>query len=74
MLVNKKFEKYKLVQFKYRIRHDQTVLEWLGMSVGYVYGTESGMFEKIENALEGHNEGDTIELKMSPVEGFGDYH
>jgi len=44
------------------------------MSVGYVYGTESGMFEKIENALEGHNEGDTIELKMSPVEGFGDYH
>jgi FKBP-type peptidyl-prolyl cis-trans isomerase SlyD len=74
MSANEKIEKHKLVQFKYRIRDDQTVLEQVDIPVGYVHGTENGMFEKVENALAGHDEGDTIEVKLSPAEGFGDYY
>ena len=74
MSVNGKIEKHKLVQFKYRIRDDQAILEQVDMPVGYVHGTENCMFEKVENALAGHGEGDTIEVKLSPAEGFGDYY
>lgn len=71
---DKKIEKHKLVQFKYRIRDDQgSVLEQIDLPVGYVHGTDNGMFHKIENELSGHAEGDTIEIKMSPEEGFGDH-
>lgn len=72
MSLNQKIEKNKLVQFKYRIHNDQDgVLEQVDLPVGYVHGTENGMFDKIENALSGHYEGDTIKIEMSPEEGFG---
>ena len=41
--------------------------------IGYVHGDNSGLFEKIEHALEGHAAGDKIEVTLDPSEGFGEY-
>ncbi len=71
---NEKIEKHKLVQFKYRIHDNQgTVFEQIDLPVSYVHGAENGMFDKIENELGGHMEGDTVEIRMSPAEGFGEH-
>lgn len=65
-------EKHKLVQFTYTITDDASnLLEQIDIPLGYVHGTDSGMFHKIEQALEGHSCGDRVEVTMTPEEGFG---
>ncbi len=74
MSSNEKIEKNKLVQFKYRIcGYQGTILEQIDMPVSYVHGTENGIFEKIEYALDGHREGDSVEVEMNPAESFGEH-
>ena len=69
-----KISKNKAVYISYRIvdEHGQ-VFEQMDMPVGYIHRANSGIFEKVEAALEGHTIGDRIEVTLSPEEGFGPY-
>ena len=64
----------KVVSIIYRI-HDEngTLVEQVDLPVTYVHGGEGRLFEKIENALEGHVVGDVIEVPFKPEEGFGEH-
>jgi FKBP-type peptidyl-prolyl cis-trans isomerase SlyD len=48
------------------------VFEQYDMPIGYVHRANSGVFEKIEDALEGLRAGDRVEVVLSPEEGFGE--
>ena len=41
--------------------------------VVYLHGTHSGIFPKIEEALNGKKVGDAISVTMEPVDAFGEY-
>ena len=47
------------------------VFEQSDLPIGYVHGAGSGLFEKVEEALEGCQVGDKVEVILSPEEGFG---
>ena len=64
--------KHKTVHVTYSIRDSKgDVFEQYDMPIGYVQGANSGIFEKVEAALEGHVAGDRVEVELSPEEGFG---
>lgn len=48
------------------------VFEQYDMPIGYIHGANSALFEKIEAAIEGHHVGDSVEVELSPAEGFGE--
>jgi len=64
--------KNKVVYLTYTIL-DQVgnIFEHSDLSVGYVHGVGSELFEKIEQALDGKTVGDRVEVVLSPGEGFG---
>lgn len=62
----------KVVYLTYSILNEQgMVFEQYDMPIGYVHGANSGLFEKIEEALEGHEIGDRVEVLLPPQDGFG---
>jgi len=65
----------KAVQFTYTITDDKgNVVEQVDLPVNYVHGASSmGLIERIERAMEGCAEGDSIEVELPPSEGFGEY-
>jgi FKBP-type peptidyl-prolyl cis-trans isomerase SlyD len=66
-------EKNKAVYFTYSVLDENgAVLEQYDLPVGYVHGADSGLFEKIEEAMEGREPGDRVEVLLPPEEGFGD--
>ena len=64
----------KFVSLTYTItdEHDE-VLERIGMPVNYIHGRDSQVIEKVEQALDGHEQGDEISVELSPEEGFGEH-
>ncbi len=64
----------KFVTLTYRIV-DETgaVLEQNDLPVSYLHGGHSDLFEKVERALEGKTSGDTVEVTLTPAEGFGEH-
>ena len=62
----------KLVYLTYSII-DQAgkVFEQYDMPIGYVQGANSGLFAKVERALEGRKVGDRVEVSLDPAGGFG---
>ncbi len=50
---------------------DGEVIERIDVPIQYIQGSQSQVIEKIEAALEGHKEGDIVEVILSPEEGFG---
>ncbi len=72
--MSQQISKNKFVQFTYRIHNEATgeVVEQVDMPISYVHGADSGMFEKIEAALEGCTAGDEVKVLLSPEEGFGE--
>jgi FKBP-type peptidyl-prolyl cis-trans isomerase SlyD len=46
-------------------------IERSDIPVGYVHGGHSELLPKIEQALEGHKVGDSIDVRVDPLEGFG---
>lgn len=70
----KKVENNKVVYLTYNILDQQgTVFEQYDMPIGYVHGANSGLFKKIETTLEGHEEGERVEVVLPPADGFGEY-
>lgn len=69
-----KISKNKAVYITYSIvdEHGQ-VFEQMDMPVGYIHRANSGIFEKVEDALEGLTIGDRVEVTLTQEEGFGPY-
>ena len=64
--------KHKVVYLTYEIRDlAGGILEKSDIPVGYVHGANDTLFEKIEQRLTGHTVGETVEVALTPEEGFG---
>lgn len=50
---------------------DGRVVGQQDMPTGYVHGCHSGLFASVERELEGKCEGDSVEARTPPEEGFG---
>jgi FKBP-type peptidyl-prolyl cis-trans isomerase SlyD len=65
-------EKGRLVEFTYSIVDNRgAVVEQIDLPVNYIHGEDSGMYDKIENAIEGHKEGETVSVSLTPEDGIG---
>jgi len=63
----------KMVSFVYSIVDtDGTLLEQSDLPISYVHGGKHDLFEKVEQALDGAVVGDTVEVTLTPEEGFGE--
>ncbi|MCK5696621.1 MAG: peptidylprolyl isomerase [Gammaproteobacteria bacterium] len=64
--------KDKYVELTYAILDAQgEIKERVDIPVKYIHGRNSGLFPKIESALEGQKKGEKIEVSLSQYEGFG---
>ncbi len=64
--------KGKVVSVTYTLQDEQgQVFEQSDLPVPYLHGHASGLFDKIEQQLEGKHSGDSIEATLRPEEGFG---
>ena len=64
----------KMVSLTYTLRNERgEVFEQTDMPVSYLHGQDSGLFEKVERALEGKRTGERIEVSLGPDEGFGQH-
>lgn len=64
----------KVVYLTYSIiDQNGAVFEQYDMPIGYVHGANSGLFEKIEASLAGHEEGERVEVVLTPADGFGQH-
>ncbi len=52
---------------------DGELIEKNETPVMYLHGGYSGIFPKVEDALNGKTTGDQIRISLEPNEGFGDY-
>lgn len=65
-------ENFKFVEFTYTIKDNKgSLLEQIDIPVSYVHGADSGIIEKLEQALTGHKVGDRVSVTLTPEEGFG---
>ena len=63
----------KLVEFTYRIMDASgQVLEQIDLPVSYVHGSECGLWQRVEEAMENRRAGDTVEVLVRPEDAFGD--
>ena len=63
----------KLVELTYRIQDEHgQVLEQIDMPVSYVHGSDHGLWDRIEAAVENRHAGDTIEVLVRPQDAFGE--
>ena len=64
----------KVVSFTYTIVDTSgEILEQSDLPISYVHGGKHDLFEKVEQELEGSVVGDTVEVALTPEEGFGPY-
>ena len=62
----------KVVYLTYNIRDVAgDLLEQSEFPIGYLHGAGTALFPKVEQALKGAQIGTTIEVTLSPEEGFG---
>lgn len=63
----------KLVEFTYRILDESgEILEQIDLPVSYVHGSEFGLWQRIESAMENRRAGDTVEVLIHPEDAFGE--
>ncbi len=68
-------EKDKVVSVTYFITDESDeVVERIDVPVSFVFSNNSGLFKKVENALEGAAIGDRKEVVLEPKDGFGDWN
>lgn len=66
--------KNKVVYVTYVIINEKgAVFEQSDIPIGYLHGSDKGLFLKVERSLEGCKVGDKVEVKLTPEEGFGDH-
>ena len=65
-------EQNKVVSFTYSIVDESgELLEQSDLPISYVHGCKHDLFEKVVDELEGRVVGDTVEVPLTPEEGFG---
>ncbi len=61
-----------VVTFTYSIQDESgAVVEQSDLPISYVHGGRHDLFEKIEQALDGCMVGDSVQVSLTPEEGFG---
>ena len=66
--------KDKVVTVSYRIADEKgETVEQVDTPVSYLHGRDSGLFEKVEEGLEGKAIGDIVSVTLEPAEAFGDW-
>ena len=66
--------KGRVVSVTYTLHNQRgEVFEQSDVPVSYLHGHDSGLFEKLERALEGRRPGDEVEVTLPPEAGFGPY-
>jgi len=69
---NRFVEQNKVVSFTYSIVDESgELLEQSDLPISYVHGCKHDLFEKVVDELEGCVVGDTVEIPLTPEEGFG---
>jgi len=64
----------RVVSFTYSIVDESgAVIEQSDLPISYVHGGRHDLFEKVVQELEGSVVGDTIEVELTPDEGFGEH-
>ena len=64
----------KFVEFTYQITdEDGNMIEQVNVPVGYAYGGAQQMFDKVEQAIEGMQAGETVTVVLAPGEAYGDH-
>ena len=53
---------------------DGNLIEKTSEPIGYLHGGYQGIFEMVEKSLDGKSVGDAVDVKLEPVEAFGDYN
>lgn len=72
MADSQRISKDKLVELTYTITDENgEVVETASLPVSYVHGRNSGLFPKVESALDGLTVGELVSVTLSPEEGFG---
>ncbi len=67
-----KVAKNKAVYVTYSILSEEgEILERSDLPIGYVHGVGSQLIEQVEKRLDGCEVGDTVEVILSPEQGFG---
>jgi FKBP-type peptidyl-prolyl cis-trans isomerase SlyD len=62
----------KVVSFTYSIVDEAgEIIEQSDLPISYVHGGQHDLFVKVEEELEGSVIGDTVEVSLTPEEGFG---
>ncbi len=70
--MTQKVEKNKVVSVTYSILDDQgQVVEQSDVPVDYLHGVDGRLFPQVEQALEGKQVGDSVDVTLSPEEAFG---
>ena len=65
-------EQNKVVSFVYSIVDESgELLEQSDLAISYVHGGKHDLFEKVEQGLDGAVVNDTVEVSLTPAEGFG---
>lgn len=66
--------KDKVVTLNYRIEDDSgETVEVMETPVSYLHGRDSGLLEKIEQALDGKAPGDVVSVSLESGEAFGEW-
>lgn len=64
--------KHKAVYVTYvLLDQNKNVFEQSDLPIGYVQGSNKGLFLKVEQKLEGRGVGEQVEVSLNPAEGFG---
>ena len=67
-----KVSKHKVVTITYSISHEDGVIaEQSDLPIEYIHGVDNDMFPKVEAALKAKSVGDSVEVTLSPQDGFG---
>ena len=62
----------KVVSFTYTIVDEAgEIIEQSDLPISYAHGGKHDLFEKVERSLEGAVIGDSVEVSLTPEEGFG---
>ncbi len=63
-----------VVTLNYRVTDtDGNLVDDGAQPLVYLHGGYGGIFDKIEEALQGKNAGEKFDIKLDPEEAFGDY-
>ncbi len=63
-----------VVSIKYKVTDSEgNVVDEGANPLVYLHGGYGGIFDRIEEELQGKAAGDSLEVKLSPEEAFGDY-